>query len=91
MLTVVRDREETYFSRHSVTSVVSFQQVVFLFVASIKFVKRGITSRQVALAPDCKVFLRGEFGISFDLRGIGSPSWANWCIKFRDSGLDFDR
>ena len=73
------------------TIVVLFQQVVFLFVASIKFVERSIIRGRAAPTPDCKVFLRGGFGIPLDLRGIGIPSWAYWCIELRDSGLGFDR
>ena len=91
MLTIVRDREEKDFSRHSVTRVVSFQQEVFLFLPSIKSVKRGIRRGRAAPTPDCKVFLRGGFNVPLDLRDIGTPSWAYWCIELRDSILDFGR
>ena len=53
--------------------------------------ERGIRRGQAAPTPDCKVFLRGGFGIPLDLRGIGIPSWAYWCIELRDSGLGFER
>ena len=91
MLTIVRDREEKDFSRHSVTRVVSFRQEVFLFLPSIKSVERGIRKGQATPTPDCKVFLRGGFDVPLDLRDIGIPSWAYWCIELRDSGLDFER
>ena len=76
MLTIFRGREEKDFSRHSVTRVVSFQQEVFLFLPSIKSVKRGIRRGRAAPTPDCKVFLRGGFDVPLDLRDIGNPSWA---------------
>ena len=88
MLIVFRDVFQ--FSRQSLASIVLCIQVVVLFVARVKFEKRGVLIGPVDPVPECKVLLRGDFRVPFDLRSVGAPSSTCLGFEFHISGLGFD-